>query len=135
MWEGRPYGFKAEKSEGSGESAGREEHLEPDGGDMENRIKEQQLYMFADRTSTGKIRSNQTRLYFSSLAYVLVNALRRFGLKNTRLAKAQCHTIRLKLFKIGAQIRVTVRKIWVSFAEGYPYKDVFLRAFANVTKT
>jgi hypothetical protein len=104
-------------------------------GDMENRIKEQQLYMFADRTSTGKIRSNQIRLYFSSLAYVLVNALRRFGLKNTRLAKAQCHTIRLKLFKIGAQIRVTVRKIWVSFAEGYPYKDVFLRAFANVTKT
>ena len=104
-------------------------------GEMENRIKEQQLYMFADRTSTGKMRSNQIRLYFSSLAYVLVNALRRFGLKNTRLAKAQCHTIRLKLFKIGAQIRVTVRKIWVSFAEGYPYKDVFLRAYANVTKT
>jgi hypothetical protein len=104
-------------------------------GNMENRIKEQQLYMFADRTSTAKIRSNQIRLYFSSLAYVLVNALRRFGLKNTQLAKAQCHTIRLKLFKIGAQIRVTVRKIWVSFAEGYPYKDVFLQAFVNVTKT
>ena len=104
-------------------------------GEMENRIKEQQLYMFADRTSTSKMRSNQIRLYFSSLAYVLVNALRRFGLKNTRLAKAQCHPIRLKLFKIGAQIRVTVRKIWVSFAEGYPYKDVFLRAYANVTKT
>jgi hypothetical protein len=104
-------------------------------GEMENRIKEQQLYMFADRTSTSKMRSNQIRLYFSSLAYVLMNALRRFGLKNTRLAKAQCHTIRLKLFKIGAQIRVTVRKIWVSFAEGYPYKDVFLRAYANLTKT
>jgi hypothetical protein len=104
-------------------------------GEMENRIKEQQLYMFADRTSTSKMRSNQIRLYFSSLAYVLMNALRRFGLKNTRLAKAQCHTIRLKLFKIGAQVRVTVRKIWVSFAEGYPYKYVFLRAYANVTKT
>ena len=104
-------------------------------GAMENRIKEQQLYMFADRTSTSKMRSNQIRLYFSSLAYVLMNALRRFGLKNTRLAKAQCHTIRLKLFKIGAQVRVTVRKIWVSFAEGYPYKYVFLRAYANVTKT
>jgi Transposase DDE domain group 1 len=104
-------------------------------GEMENRIKEQQLYMFADRTSTSKMRSNQIRLYFSSLAYILVNALRRFGLKNTELAKAQCHTIRLKLFKIGAQVRVTVRKIWVSFAEGYPYKDVFFRAFANLKNT
>jgi hypothetical protein len=64
-----------------------------------------------------------------------VNALRRFGLKNTRLAKAQCHTIRVKLFKIGAQIRVTVRKIWVSFAEGYPYKEVFFKAVANLRNT
>lgn len=101
-------------------------------GDMENRIKEQQLYMFADRTSTSKMRSNQIRLYFSSIAYVLLNALRRLGLKNTQLAKAQCHTIRLKLFKIGAQIRVTVRKVWVSLAEGYPYRDVFLKAYRNI---
>lgn len=101
-------------------------------GDMENRIKEQQLYMFADRTSTSKMRSNQIRLYFSSIAYVLLNALRRLGLKGTQLAKAQCNTLRVKLLKIGAQIRVTVRKVWVSLAEGYPYKDVFVTAWRNI---
>ena len=101
-------------------------------GDMENRIKEQQLYMFADRTSTSKMRSNQIRLYFSSIAYVLLNALRRLGLKGTQLAKAQCNTLRIKLLKIGAQIRVTVRKVWVSLAEGYPYKDVFITVWRNI---
>jgi len=101
-------------------------------GDMENRIKEQQLYLFADRTSTAKMRSNQLRLYFSSIAYSLMQALRRLGLKGTQLAKAQCHTIRLKLLKIGAQIRVTVRKVWVSWAEGYPYADLFARVFENL---
>jgi hypothetical protein len=94
-------------------------------GDMENRIKEQQLMLFADRTSTHKMQSNQVRLYFSSLAYVLIQAFRRLGLVDTEMAKAQCDTIRLKLFKIGARVRVTVRKIWVSFAEGYPYKAIF----------
>jgi hypothetical protein len=79
-------------------------------GDMENRIKEQQLGLFADRTSTSWMRSNQLRLYFSSFAYILMHALRRLGLEGTELAKAQCDTIRLKLFKIGAQIQVTVRK-------------------------
>lgn len=101
-------------------------------GDMENRIKEQQLYLFADRTSTAKMRSNQLRLYFSSIAYSLMQALRRLGLRGTQFAKAQCHTIRLKLLKIGAQIRVTVRKVWVSWAQGYPYADLFARVFDNL---
>ena len=94
-------------------------------GDMENRIKEQQLALFADRTSTSSMRSNQLRLYFSSFAYILVHALRRLGLQGTELAKAQCDTIRLKLFKIGAQIKLTVRKVWISFSESYPYAELF----------
>jgi len=101
-------------------------------GEMENRIKEQQLCLFADRTSTSKMRSNQIRLYFSSIAYMLVNALRRFGLKGTKMSKAMCDTIRLKLFKIGAQIKTTVRKVWVSATEGYPYKDIFTRVYKNL---
>jgi hypothetical protein len=92
---------------------------------MENRIKEQQLGLFADRTSTSWMRSNQLRLYFSSFAYILVHALRRLGLRGTELAKAQCDTIRLKLFKIGAQIRVSARKVWISFSESYPYFNLF----------
>jgi len=95
-------------------------------GDMENRIKEQMM-LFADRTSTAYLRSNQIRLYFSSVAYVLLHALRRLGLKGTEWAQAQCSTIRLKLLKIGAQIRVTVRRVWVSLAEGYPYAELFAR--------
>jgi hypothetical protein len=94
-------------------------------GEMENRIKEQQLGLFSDRTSTSWMRSNQLRLYFSSFAYILVHALRRLGLEGTELAKAQCDTIRLKLFKIGAQIRVSVRKVWISFSESYPYFSLF----------
>ena len=101
-------------------------------GEMENRIKEQQLYLFADRTSTHYMGSNQIRLWFSSVAYVLVQTLRRVGLKGTRLAKAQCHTIRLKLLKIGAIMRLTVRKVWVSFSEAYPYADLFRRVAANI---
>lgn len=93
-------------------------------GDMENRIKEQ-LMLFSDRTSTAYLRSNQLRLYFSSLAYVLLQMLRRLGLQGTELAKAQCATIRLKLLKIGAVIRITVRKVWVSLAGGYPYAELF----------
>jgi len=96
----------------------------------ENRIKEQQLDLFADRTSTGKMWSNQLRLYFSSIAYVLLQTLRRTALAGTELAKAQCGTIRLKLLKIGAQIRVTVRKIWISLAEGYPHAALFARVLA-----
>lgn len=101
-------------------------------GDMENRIKEQQLGLFADRTSTAWMRSNQLRLYFSSFAYILMQRLRRLGLQGTELAQAQCDTIRLKLFKIGAQIEVTVRKVWISFSESYPYLGLFQRVFARL---
>lgn len=100
-------------------------------GEMENRIKEQ-LMLFADRTSTAWLRSNQIRLYFSSLAYVLMAALRRLGLKASELAQAQCATIRLKLLKIGALIRITVRKVRVSMAGGSPYQDLFAQAYAQL---
>jgi hypothetical protein len=101
-------------------------------GDMENRIKEQQLGLFADRTSTAWMRSNQLRLYFSSFAYILMQRLRRLGLEGTELAQAQCDTIRLKLFKIGAQIEVTVRKVWISFSESCPYLGLFQRVFTRL---
>ena len=94
-------------------------------GDMENRIKEQQLALFADRTSTHEMRSNQLRLYFSSFAYVLMQTLRRLGLNQTSMARAQCDTIRLKLFKIGAQIRISVRRVRIAFSESYPSADLF----------
>ena len=94
-------------------------------GDMENRIKEQQLALFADRTSTREMRSNQLRLYFSSFAYVLMQTLRRLGLEGTSLAKAQSETLRLKLFKIGAQIQLSVRRVRIAFSESYPYAELF----------
>jgi hypothetical protein len=100
-------------------------------GEMENRIKEQ-LMLFADRTSTAFMRSNQIRLYFSSVAYLLMEALRRLGLKQTELAEAQCVTIRLKLLKMGALIRITVRKVWVSLAGGYPYQELFARVYTQL---
>jgi Transposase DDE domain group 1 len=100
-------------------------------GDMENRIKEQ-LMLFSDRTSTHYLRSNQLRLYFSSLAYVLLQMLRRLGLAGTELAQAQCATIRLRLLKIGALIRITVRKVWVSLAGGYPYVTLFRQVYEKL---
>jgi hypothetical protein len=103
-------------------------------GEMENRIKEQQLYLFADRTSAATMRANQLRLWFSSVAYTLLTALRRLGLKGTELAQAQCHTIRLKLLKLGAQIKVTVRKVWVSLAESYPYRSLFEKVYMNLVR-
>jgi len=96
----------------------------------ENRIKEQQLDLFADRTSTGKMWSNQLRLYFSSIAYVLLQTLRRTALAGTELATAQCGTIRRKLLKIGAQVRVTVRKVWISLSGGYPRAALFAQVIA-----
>jgi hypothetical protein len=98
----------------------------------ENRIKEQQLDLFADRTSTGKMWSNQLRVYFSSIAYVMMSTLRRTALAGTVLEKAQCGTIRLKLLKIGAQIRVTVRKVWVSLAGSYPHATLFAQVLATL---
>ena len=101
---------------------------------MENRIKEQQLHLFADRTSAATMRANQVRLFFASIAYVLLEALRRLGLAGTELAAAQCQTIRLKLLKIGALVRVTVRKVWVKLSSGSPYAATFRRVHANLAR-
>ncbi len=103
-------------------------------GEMENRIKEQQLYLFADRTSCQSMRANQLRLYFSSIAYTLMQTLRRLGLKGTSMAKARCDTIRLKLLKLGAQVRVSVRKVWVSFSQAYPYQQLFHKVLSNLRR-
>lgn len=101
-------------------------------GNMENRIKEQKTFLFADRTSAATMRANQLRLWFSSVAYLLVSALRRLGLSDTELANAQCDTIRLKLFKIGARIRVTARKIWISLSSSYPWAELFQRVHSKL---
>jgi hypothetical protein len=101
-------------------------------GEMENRIKEQQMGLFADRTSTGTMRGNQLRLYFSSIAYILMHDLRRLALKGTDLERAQCTTIRLKLLKIGAQVHVSVRRVWIRMAAGYPYKEAFQQALDHL---
>jgi hypothetical protein len=103
-------------------------------GEMENRIKEQQLGLFADRTSSATMRANQLRLYFASFAYVLMHGLRRLGLAGTSYARAQCTTIRLKLLKIGARIRITVRKVWLSFSEACPYISDVAQILANLSR-
>jgi hypothetical protein len=100
-------------------------------GDMENRIKEQ-FSLFADRVSAETMRANQMRLYLSAMAYILVSGLRRLGLVGTELAEAQVPTIRTKLLKIGAQIRVTLRKVWVSMASSYPWQDLYGQVWANL---
>lgn len=97
-------------------------------GEMENRIKEQ-LSLFADRMSAESLRANQLRLYFSSLAYVLVHALRRLALAGTEWAQAQVQTIRLRLLKIAAEVRLSARRIWVSFSNAYPWKNIFAAAW------
>ena len=93
-------------------------------GDMENRIKEQ-FVLFADRVSASTMRANQMRIYFSVIAYTLMNGLRRLGLRATALATAQVGTIRLRLLKIGALVRITVRKVWVRMASSYPCQQLF----------
>jgi hypothetical protein len=103
-------------------------------GEMENRIKEQQLDLFADRTSTQLLRANQIRLYFSSFAYALLCALRRLALKETELAHAQCGTLRVRLLKLGAQVRLTVRRVWISFSESFPAQGLFLKALHNLQR-
>ena len=103
-------------------------------GEMENRIKEQQLHLFADRTSAATMRANQIRLFFSSIAYNLLEALRRLGLAGTSMDQAQCQTIRLRLLKIGALVQVTVRKVWVRLASSCPSADVFRQAFGNLDR-
>ena len=101
-------------------------------GEMENRIKEQQLFLFADRTSSATIRANQLRLWFSSVAYVLMNELRQIALVDTELARAQCHTIRLKLLKIGARVTISVRRVVIHMATGYPHQGLFNKALTRI---
>lgn len=98
-------------------------------GDMENRIKEQQLELFADRTSTHFMRSNQLRLWFSSVAYELMEALRRLALAGTEMAKAQCGTIREKLLKIGGRVKVSARRVYVMLSSAFTYQEVFHKAY------
>lgn len=102
-------------------------------GDMENRIKEQQLFLFADRTSCRTLRANQLRLAFSTVAYILLRALREFGLRGTPLETAQVDTIRLRLLKIGAVVRVTVRKVWIALSDAYPWQEVFAQVYEQLT--
>jgi hypothetical protein len=97
-------------------------------GEMENRIKEQ-MCLFADRLSTDQMQANQLRLYFSAMAYTLMEALRRLGLKGTEWAQAQVDTIRRKLLKIGAIVRLSVRRVRLQLSSAYPWKDIFARAF------
>jgi hypothetical protein len=101
-------------------------------GDMENRIKECQGDLFADRTSAATMRANQLRLWFASMAYVLLCALRRLGLKHTEFAKATCGTIRLKLLKIGALVRTSVRRVTVAIASAFPHQSEFALAHVRL---
>lgn len=101
-------------------------------GDMENRIKEQQLGLFADRTSTHEMRSNQLRLYFSSIAYALMNELRRLGLRGTGMADAQVDTIRVRLLKVAAVVQLSVRRVVASLSSVFPLRELFTRALINI---
>ena len=102
-------------------------------GDMENRIKEQQLMLFASRVSCATMRANQVRLCLATVAYVLMRALRQYGLAQTELASAQCDTLRVKLLKIGALVRVSVRRVWLSLSEAYPWREVFVQAWQQLS--
>jgi hypothetical protein len=101
-------------------------------GEMENRIKEQQLDLFADRTSAATLRANQLRLWFASMAYVLISALRRIGLTGSQLADASCGTIRRKLLKIGALVRVSVRRLKIAMASACPYQQDYRSAYVRL---
>lgn len=102
-------------------------------GEMKNRIKEQQLCLFADRTSRRTMRANQLRLAFSTVAYVLLRALRAFGLGETKMSHARVDTIRLRVLKIGAAAKATVRKIWVAMSESRPWQETFAAAYRALT--
>ena len=103
-------------------------------GEMENRIKEQQLGLFADRTSAETMRANQLRLYISSFAYLLMHALRRLGAQGTEFARAQCTTLRLKLLKVAARVTITTRRVWLSFSQTYPWAETFAEVLANLRR-
>ena len=99
---------------------------------MENRIKECQADLFADRTSAKTMQANQLRLWFASMAYVLLCALRRIGLKHTPFAEASCGTIRLRLLKIGALVRVSVRRVKIAMASACPFAQEYALAHARL---
>jgi len=101
-------------------------------GEMENRIKECQLDLFADRTSAATMQANQLRLWFASMAYVLLCALRRIGMAHTQFAEATCGTIRLKLLKLGAVVRVSVRRVKLAMASACPWQNEFALAYARL---
>jgi hypothetical protein len=102
-------------------------------GEMENRIKECQLDLYADRTSAKTMRANQWRLWLTAMAYALLCGLRRIALKHTQFAEATCGTIRLKLLKIGALVRVSVRRIKIAMASACPYQNEFALAHLRLT--
>lgn len=104
-------------------------------GEMENRIKEQQLDLFADRVSCHWERGNQLRMYYSAIAYTLLEALRRLALAGTEMARAQCGTIRLRFLKIGARIKCTARRVWIHLSEHCPWRDEFVRAWQRLMPT
>ena len=103
-------------------------------GEMENRVKECQLDLFADRTSAATMRANQLRLWFAAMAYVLLTALRRIGLAHTQFAAATCGTIRLRLLKIGALVRTSCRRVKLAMASGFPCKPEFALAHLRLTR-
>jgi hypothetical protein len=100
---------------------------------MENRIKEQ-LGLFADRTSAHEMRVNQMRLWLSSLAYVLIARLRKWGLRGTEWAKAQVWRLRSKLLKIGALVKVSVRRVFFEVSKHYPKKGLFAEVLSNLQR-
>jgi hypothetical protein len=104
-------------------------------GEMENRIKEQQLYLFADRSSCTLLIANQLRLWFSAVAQLLMGELRRRALRGTELANASFQTIRLKLLKVGALVRVSVRRVLVNFSTGYPYRELFISVYRALCRS
>jgi hypothetical protein len=118
------------KAEGYGDGRALYEKIYCARGEMENRIKECQMDLFADRTSTATLQANQLRLWMASMAYVLVESVRRLALGTTQLAQATCGTIRRKLFKIGALVTISVRRIKIACATACPYKHVFAAAHA-----
>jgi hypothetical protein len=103
-------------------------------GNMENRIKEKKLFLFADRVSCATMRANQVRLCLTTVAYIVMRALRQYGLRGTEMAEAQCDTMRLKLFKIGAIVRISVRRVCLALSEAFPFRSVFLRVCQNLRR-
>jgi len=126
-------GFKGEAS-GRFKAAGLYEKFYCARGDMENRIKEEQLDLFADRTSTHWKKSNQLRLWFSTFAHLMVSVLRAEVLKGTQLARASMGQIRLKLFKIGARIKVSCRRIHFELVSAYPWQEDFIKAHQHIAE-